>query len=89
MSTVSSLLNGKTLISVKGAPETIKTMLTSVPDKYDDTFKWYTRRGSRVLALAMKELPTMNNDKVRPGGRWLVCTVLIVNASITDQSHDP
>jgi len=88
MSTVSSLLNGKTLISVKGAPETIKTMLTSVPDKYDDTFKWYTRRGSRVLALAMKELPTMSNDKVRPGGRWLVCVVLIANASITDQSHD-
>ena len=73
---------------MKGAPETIKTMLTSVPDKYDDTFKWYTRRGSRVLALAMKELPTMSNDKVRPGGPWLVCVVLIANASITDQSHD-
>ena len=86
MSTVSSLQNGKTLISVKGAPETIKTMLTTVPDKYDDTFKWYTRRGSRVLALAMKELTTMSNDKVRAQ----ICCVApaVNNAFIADQSHD-
>jgi cation-transporting ATPase 13A1 len=72
MSTVSNLQNGKTLIAVKGAPETIKTMLTTVPDKYDETFKWYTRRGSRVLALAMKELATMSNDRVRaPNRRFL------------------
>lgn len=65
MSTVANLQSGKTLIAVKGAPETIKTMLAVVPDQYDDTFKWYTRRGSRVLALAMKETSTLSNDKVR------------------------
>lgn len=64
MSTVSNLQSGKTLVAVKGAPETIKTMLATVPRDYDDTFKWYTRRGSRVLALAMKELPIMSKDKV-------------------------
>lgn len=71
MSTVSNLQNGKTLVAVKGAPETIKTMLTTIPEKYDETFKWYTRRGSRVLALAMKELNTMSNDKVRALNRRL------------------
>lgn len=65
MSTVSTIGNGaKTLVSVKGAPETIKTMLSKVPVEYDDTYKWYTRRGSRVLALAYKELGTMSGDKV-------------------------
>ncbi|KAG6332982.1 hypothetical protein ID866_6110 [Astraeus odoratus] len=64
MSTVSTLPNGKTLISVKGAPETIKAMLTEVPSWYDETYKWYSRRGSRVLALGTKELETMSIDRV-------------------------
>jgi manganese-transporting P-type ATPase len=64
MSTVSLQPNGRVLVAVKGAPETIKTMLSSIPDGYDETFKWYTRRGSRVLALGMKEIPSMTTDKV-------------------------
>ena len=65
MSTVSSFADGKTLAAVKGAPETIKGMLKEVPEWYDETYKWYTRRGSRVLALACKEMEVMNSDKVR------------------------
>lgn len=65
MSTVSSLKSGKALMAVKGAPETIKAMLASVPDEYDETYKWFTRRGSRVLALGMKEMDSMSTDKVR------------------------
>jgi cation-transporting ATPase 13A1 len=64
MSTVSTLQSGKTLACVKGAPETIKAMLRTVPGWYDETFKWYTRRGSRVLALAFKEVHGMSFDKV-------------------------
>jgi len=64
MSTVSSLPSGKTLVAVKGAPETIKGMLAEVPEWYDVTYKWYTRRGSRVLALGMKEMESMSMDKV-------------------------
>lgn len=64
MSTVSSLPGGRTLAAVKGAPETIKTMLAVVPDHYDETYKWFTRKGSRVLALGMKEMETMSTDKV-------------------------
>lgn len=64
MSTISSLPGGRLIIAVKGAPETIKTMLSAVPKGYDDTYKWFTRKGSRVLALAMKEMDALSSDKV-------------------------
>jgi manganese-transporting P-type ATPase len=64
MSTVSTLPGGRGLVSVKGAPETLKTMLAHVPSYYDETYKWYTRRGSRVLALGMKEYDSISTDKV-------------------------
>ncbi|KAI0748843.1 endoplasmic reticulum Ca-transporting P-type ATPase [Fomes fomentarius] len=64
MSTVSSLPNGRCIVATKGAPETIKRMLAVVPPNYDETFKWYTRRGSRVLALGFKEMDAMNLDKI-------------------------
>lgn len=68
MSTLSTIQkgagSGRARVSVKGAPETIKSMLTTVPPEYDDTFKFFTRRGSRVLALAWKEMDKMSTDKV-------------------------
>ena len=45
-----------TFVGVKGAPETISTMLTSTPPDYEETFKYFTRKGSRVLALGYKFL---------------------------------
>ena len=74
MSTVSTLPLGKALATVKGAPEeTIKRMLAHVPEWYDETFKWYTRRGSRVLALGTKEMDSMSIDKVPPSWRaWFL-----------------
>lgn len=65
MSTIATLPNGKVLVSVKGAPETIKDMLDVVPEGYDDTYKYFTRRGSRVLALAWKDCGNIGMDKVR------------------------
>jgi len=64
MSTISSLPGGRLVAAVKGAPETIKKMLESVPNDYDDTYKWYTRQGSRVLALGVKEMAPLSLDKV-------------------------
>lgn len=64
MSTISSVPGGKPLAAVKGAPETIKGMLARVPEDYDATYKWFTRNGSRVLALGAKELEAMGVDKV-------------------------
>jgi manganese-transporting P-type ATPase len=45
-----------TFVGVKGAPETIMKMLVKVPADYEETFKYFTRKGSRVLALAYKHL---------------------------------
>ena len=69
MSTVSvpKNLGGRAFAAVKGTPETIKRMLTSIPDGYDETCKWFTRRGSRVLVLRLKEMDGiigLSNDKI-------------------------
>ena len=45
-----------TFVGVKGAPETIRTMLNTVPPNYEETFKYFTRNGGRVLALAYRYL---------------------------------
>lgn len=47
-----------TFVGVKGAPETIRTMLIKEPPNYDETFKYFTRNGGRVLALGYKYLST-------------------------------
>jgi cation-transporting ATPase 13A1 len=59
MSTISSVSDGsgkKMVVAVKGAPETLKPMYNQVPEWYDETYRWYTRRGSRVLALGYKTI---------------------------------
>ncbi|KAI9819321.1 MAG: hypothetical protein M1832_004026 [Thelocarpon impressellum] len=48
--------NRSTFVGVKGAPETIRTMLVSTPPHYEETYKYFTRKGSRVLALGYKYL---------------------------------
>jgi len=50
-----------TFAGVKGAPETIMKMLVKVPTDYEETYKYFTRKGSRVLALAYKQL-TMDSE---------------------------
>ena len=47
-----------TFVGVKGAPETIRTMLTKTPPNYEETYKYFTRNGGRVLALGYKYLAT-------------------------------
>ncbi|KAF7719807.1 P-type cation-transporting ATPase, plasma membrane [Penicillium ucsense] len=47
-----------TLVAVKGAPETIQSMLVQAPPNYEETFKHFTRNGARVLALAYKYIST-------------------------------
>uniref|UniRef100_A0A1D1XPG0 Putative cation-transporting ATPase n=2 Tax=Anthurium amnicola TaxID=1678845 RepID=A0A1D1XPG0_9ARAE len=50
---------------VKGAPETIQDRLLNLPSSYVETYKKYTRQGSRVLALAYKALPEMAVSEAR------------------------
>ncbi|KOC60801.1 putative cation-transporting ATPase 13A1 [Habropoda laboriosa] len=44
------------MTTVKGAPEVIKTMLSSVPENYDSTYLSLSRRGARVLALGYRKI---------------------------------
>ncbi|XP_034950468.1 manganese-transporting ATPase 13A1 [Chelonus insularis] len=46
------------IVTVKGAPETLKNMYSEVPDNYEATYLSLSRRGARVLALGYKKLPT-------------------------------
>lgn len=55
---------GKLFAAVKGAPETIRHRLTSVPQNYDEIYKSFTRSGSRVLAVASKSLPKLSQNKI-------------------------
>ncbi|KAJ3106723.1 hypothetical protein HDU96_008130, partial [Phlyctochytrium bullatum] len=50
-------------VAVKGAPETLRGMYTTVPKDYDDIYKYWARRGSRVLALGYKFLPNEYSKK--------------------------
>ncbi|KAL8802325.1 MAG: hypothetical protein Q9182_003903 [Xanthomendoza sp. 2 TL-2023] len=47
-----------TFVGVKGAPETIRTMLVKTPPNYEETYKHFTRNGGRVLALGYRYLAT-------------------------------
>ncbi|XP_070527525.1 endoplasmic reticulum transmembrane helix translocase isoform X2 [Cardiocondyla obscurior] len=44
------------MATVKGAPETLKNLLSSVPENYDSIYLSLTRRGARVLALGYRKL---------------------------------
>jgi cation-transporting ATPase 13A1 len=68
MSTVSHLVigsNKKTLVSCKGAPETIKSMLKNVPKDYDEHYKYWARRGKRVLALGYKHIDQVDSKDIK------------------------
>ncbi|XP_068620911.1 endoplasmic reticulum transmembrane helix translocase [Battus philenor] len=51
--------------SVKGAPETIKTMLKEVPSHYDHVYLTLSRRGARVLALGYRNLGKLSSQEIR------------------------
>ncbi|KAK9683212.1 hypothetical protein RND81_10G123600 [Saponaria officinalis] len=62
---------------VKGAPETIQDRLVDLPASYVETYKKYTRQGSRVLALAYKSLPEMTVSEARNLDRDVVESGLV------------
>lgn len=51
--------------SVKGAPETVKTMLKEVPSNYDHVYLTLSRRGARVLALGYRNLGKLSSQEIR------------------------
>lgn len=57
------------LATVKGAPETLKSMYSSIPDDYDLIHSKMSRRGARVLALGRKTLGNLTHQQVRDYSR--------------------
>nr|CAD7409449.1 unnamed protein product [Timema cristinae] len=53
------------VITVKGAPETLKSMFSTIPELYDKVYLEMSRRGARVLALGFKELGRLTPQHVR------------------------
>ncbi|KAJ5068552.1 manganese-transporting atpase 13a1 [Anaeramoeba ignava] len=60
---VTSETKKRTLIITKGAPEMIKNFLVNAPENYDEIYRESTLNGSRVLAIAYKEIEE-NSDEV-------------------------
>ncbi|KTB13321.1 Manganese-transporting ATPase 1 [Nakaseomyces glabratus] len=61
--------DGKLYSAVKGAPETIRERLFTIPANYDEIYKSFTRSGSRVLALASKKLEKMSQSQIEDADR--------------------
>lgn len=88
MSTLSSVEDAqgrKWVAAVKGAPETLKGMYKTVPSWYDETYRYYTRRGSRVLALGVKTM-SVESSKVC---RLMSCRLESTIADREGQRHPP
>eukprot|EP00835_Amoeboradix_gromovi_P000670 NODE_25_length_35605_cov_0.353461.p2 type:complete len:1113 gc:universal NODE_25_length_35605_cov_0.353461:7206-10544(+) len=51
-----SLLGDKSIISVKGAPERLKSLFVDAPANYDEILNTYAIQGGRVIAVGFKQL---------------------------------
>ena len=63
--TVPGTSETKYLVTVKGAPETLRSMFSGVPEDYDKTYLALSRRGARVLALGHRDLGTLNHQQLK------------------------
>ncbi|XKL67641.1 hypothetical protein PGB90_003132 [Kerria lacca] len=55
--------------TVKGAPETLKSMFINVDETYDRIYLGLSRRGARVLALGWKEIGRLSHQQVKDVNR--------------------
>jgi len=53
------------IAAVKGAPETLKSMFSQIPDRYDEIYLRLSRQGARVLALGYRSLGVLSNQQLR------------------------
>eukprot|EP00005_Dracoamoeba_jomungandri_P014729 CAMPEP_0174265524 /NCGR_PEP_ID=MMETSP0439-20130205/26811_1 /TAXON_ID=0 /ORGANISM="Stereomyxa ramosa, Strain Chinc5" /LENGTH=974 /DNA_ID=CAMNT_0015352025 /DNA_START=478 /DNA_END=3399 /DNA_ORIENTATION=+ len=62
MSTIISLEHERVttlMVTMKGAPETMRSFFCEVPDSYEEVYKYYSSKGMRVLAMGYKPMHDM------------------------------
>uniref|UniRef100_A0A1Y1KV49 Endoplasmic reticulum transmembrane helix translocase n=2 Tax=Photinus pyralis TaxID=7054 RepID=A0A1Y1KV49_PHOPY len=64
------------VVTVKGAPETLKSMFCDAPSNYDNVYLELSRRGARVLALGWREIGKLSPQELRELNREAVETDL-------------
>ena len=52
------------IAAVKGAPEALKSMFSTVPANYDEVYLALSRKGSRVLAVGYRNLGVLSHQVI-------------------------
>ncbi|XP_065199727.1 endoplasmic reticulum transmembrane helix translocase [Planococcus citri] len=69
--------------TVKGAPETLKSMFINIDENYDKVYLGLSRRGARVLALGWKEMGRLSHQQVKDLDRSVLESDLKFSGFIT------
>lgn len=64
-------------VLAKGAPEVIQRLLATSPEGYERSHRMHASKGGRVIALAIKALPTMSMSELKAMGREEVRSALV------------
>ncbi|ORY38145.1 hypothetical protein BCR33DRAFT_754574 [Rhizoclosmatium globosum] len=64
-------------LKIMRAPETLRSMYKDLPADYDDVYKYWARRGSRVLALGYRVATEMKASQIREVSRDAVESNLV------------